>query len=507
MTAKLEPKPEKYRSDSINLLILVCVAAIIGVYLIVTAVLISQDSVFYIERSQQIDSEPVKIIRQHPPGYPFMIFLAHKFTVLFTKNSSVYTWIYSAQSVTLLCRLLVLIPIYFIGKLLVGRRNSFWAVLILLLLPHSADFGSDVLREWPHLLFLMTGFLFLLRAAKDGKWWMFGIVGLCAGLGHMIRPECAQLIVYGVLWLLIRLVFPRCNMSRPRLIYSLLILLISFTVMIVPYTKIRQRVLPVQLKTLISTNQTTMPLNINGYNSNNNDVYLSSFIPGRIAGGIAELAKELTEGMMYFFLLMFLVGAYWRFRKSSKLTNIESFFWPIFVLSNAIMLVLLYCNYEYISTRHCLPLISFLCFYVPTGLQVTANWFAGRSSELSQEINKNSKIWFFVLLLIGVTICIPKLVSPMRIEKKGYRYVSQWLRANTSQEDIIAVPDKRIFFYAEREGFLHESGKLSPETKYIVRILGNGEEGADIGGTIREEFSVWVDERQKKRRFVIYKIM
>ena len=507
MIAKLGIESKENKSDLTNLLILVSIAAVIGIYLIVTAVLISKDGVFYIERAQQIASEPVKIIRQHPPGYPFMIFVTHKFVSLFSNSTSNQIWAYSAQSVTLLCRLLTIIPLYLIGKLLVGSRNSFWAVLILLVLPHSAEFGSDVLREWPHLLFLMTGFLFLLLAVKNGKWWMFGVVGLCAGIGHMIRPECAQLIMYGALWLVIRLLFPKPNMGRHKLIYSLLILLISFTAITAPYMIIRGRVLPVQIKTLISSNETTAPLNTSKYTSNNNDIYICSFVPGRIAGGLVELVRELAEGMMYFFGVVFLIGSYWHFRKASKRTDIECFFWPMFVLSNAIMLVLLYCNHEYISTRHCLPLISFSCFYVPVGLEVTANWFSGRPSKLPEEINENSKTWFFILLLIGVSICIPKLVSPMRIEKKGYRSVSQWLRANTSQENIIAAPDKRILFYAAREGFLYKSGVLRPETKYIVRLLRKEEKGADIGGTIREEFSVWVDEREKKKRFVIYKMM
>ncbi len=101
---------------------------------------------------QDFPKNPIGIIKQEPPfGFPFLIFLTHKFLTSFSQDGSIYSWIYSAQSMSLLCRVLSLIPLYFIGKLLVGSRRSFWGLLILIMLPHPAEFGSDVIREWPHI--------------------------------------------------------------------------------------------------------------------------------------------------------------------------------------------------------------------------------------------------------------------------------------------------------------------------------------------------------------------
>ena len=133
------------KRDLVHIAILAAIALVIGVYLLATTVLISQDGVFYIGRAQQFTSDPIKIIKAHPPGYPFLILAAHKCAVLFADDSSVFAWIYAAQSVTLLCRLLALIPLYLTGKLLVGKRDSFLAILILLILPYPAEMGSDVL--------------------------------------------------------------------------------------------------------------------------------------------------------------------------------------------------------------------------------------------------------------------------------------------------------------------------------------------------------------------------
>ncbi|UCE36775.1 MAG: glycosyltransferase family 39 protein, partial [Thermoplasmata archaeon] len=195
MEVKFESKSKRRKDDAVNLLILLFIASLLGIYAITTTVLIAQDGIYYIQQAQKFSSNPTDVVKLHPPGYPFLIFIAHKFVSLFSSSPSALTWIYSAQSITLLCRLFAIIPLYFIGKLLVGSRNSFWALLILILLPYPSEFGSDVLRDWPHILFLAMGFSFLLFGAMEGKWWMFGIVGFASGLGHMIRPECAQLVI------------------------------------------------------------------------------------------------------------------------------------------------------------------------------------------------------------------------------------------------------------------------------------------------------------------------
>ena len=147
------------KNDLFRILILISIALVIGAYLISTSTLISKDGVYYIERAKLFSNSPIELIKGEPCGYLFLIFIAHKFVMLFQANSSAYTWIYSAQSITLICRLAALFPLYFIGKLFVGKKRSFWAVLILIILPYPAEFGSDVLRDWPHILFLMTGFL------------------------------------------------------------------------------------------------------------------------------------------------------------------------------------------------------------------------------------------------------------------------------------------------------------------------------------------------------------
>lgn len=459
------------KRDFIYLAILLAVAFIIGLYLIATTVLISEDGVFYIEQARKLHTEPLDVIKEHHLGYPFLIFIVHKVIALFSNNQSVNIWIYSAQSVSLLCRLLALIPLYFIGKFLVEARTSFLAILILVLLPYPAKFGSDVLRDWPYILFLTSGFLLLLNGAKRFKCWMFGAAGLLAGLGHIIRPECAQLILYGALWLLIGLFLPKRNMNRTKLLCALFVLLIGFLIPAAPYIKIRGRILlPKAQKHIISSRILESEKTKEQTVDYANKVCTASSLPSDIVKAIGKLVEDISDNLLYYFMPVWLIGIYFRFRKQGPAMEIERFFVPFFVVLNIIVLILVSCNWGYLSRRYSLSLVVLTIFYVPVGLQVLSDWLRGRFGKDRLGSGRNQQLWFLVLFMIGIVICMPKLIKPMRMDKQNYRYVARWLAMNTDDDDLIGVPDKRISFYAERKGLIYN--RIVPDkAKYVVALF------------------------------------
>jgi len=493
--------------DFIHLKILLGIALGIGTYLIVTTVLVALDGIYYIERAQELLDNPFGINKREPFGYPLLIFVTHKLVTLFSGSSSGQTWIYSAQSVTLLCRLLAIIPLYFLGKLLVGSRRSFWAILILTVLPYPAEYGSDILRDWPHILFLAVSFLSLLSGAKHGKCWMFGAAGLAAGLGYIIRPECAQIVLYGALWILIRLLMPYDDMNRPKLLWCFFVLLLGFAIPAVPYINATGNIVPDKLKGLFSSSHLRQPEEIQEPKiDNDNNMCTASSVPVQIVKAMGKLIGVISENLMHFFLPVLAIGIYFRFRRKSETTDIERFFIPAFVLLNLIMMTLLHYKWQYISRRHCLPLTAILIFYVPGGLEIIGAWLQSKFSKSRTEAAPHPQLYFFVLLAIGIAICLPKLFRPIRIEKQGYRAAANWLNKNTASGDLVAVPDNRIIFYANRKGLIY-IGKPPKQAKYAVCIM-EKDEKADFAGAGKEEFSVLENGRKKDgRKVVIYKMI
>jgi len=229
-------------------------------------------------------------------------------------------------------------------------------------------------------------------------------------------------------------------------------------------------------------------------------------LPGNIVKAIGMLMREISYNLIHFFLPVLLLGVYSRFRKQSTVTDVERFFVPAFIVFNVIMVVLLYCSWQYISGRHCLPLVVFTVFYVPIGLQILADWFIGKFPKVRLDENQKSRLWFFILVITGLAICIPKLLQPIRIEKKAYEAAAQWFKENTQENDLIAVSDKRISFYAEREGLIYDKNILEG-AEYAVKIVESKDEKLAVGKAVQKELSLWIDEQKKTKRIVIYEVL
>ena len=491
--------PEKH--DLANVVILLAIALVIGVYLIATTVLIAKDSIMYIECAKQIADNPVEAVRNMPPcpGYPYLIHLMHEVTGLFNDTESIQGWIISAQAVSLLSKVIAFVALYFVGSYFVGSRMSFWGVVILSILPDPAAFGSDALPEWPHLMFLTTGFLLLLLGAQYRKNWMFGWAGIIAGLGYLVRSESCQLILYGSAWLLFNLIRPQGKVKRRKAAGALILLLAGFAVIAIPYMRSKGCVFPDQ-------RMWKLPAFLSFGNDNYSPIINANMcLAGLSIKGVIgneTLITNMCETLMYYFVPALLIGCYYYFRKQSKRLE-QTFFAAAFIVFNVVMLS--WQSNRFLSRRHTFALVVFTIFYIPIGLHTIACWLSERGPKNNVSMQKNRQHWFFVLLVIGMAICLPKLLRPMRIDKQGYLDAAMWLKENSKPEDIIAVPDKRISFYAERKGLVYDN-KFPQQAKYIVKIVKGGEK-PKVGLAVQERCSAWIGRRGKRKRIVIYEVL
>ncbi len=503
--------------DFINLLILLTVALCVGVYLIVTTAIIAKDGVTFIKYAQQFESAPVATMVnefQHP-GYPWLIFTMHKMTGFLHADTSILSWIYCGQGVALIFRLLALVILYFIGKHLFGARMSFWAILILILLPKPAEYGSDALSDWPHLCFLSLGLLLLFNGAVNKRWWIFGFAGVAAGAGYLIRPECAMLVVLGGLWLGLQFLWSKRSMSKVKALSALAVLLVGFLAVAGPYMKFKGAVFPKkrvgQFALNMHAGEIYQPQQQKVHIENNQIVlkaaHISEFTSSKIGRSFYKLASNMGETLMWFFVPALLIGMFKRF-KVRKWYEPEKFFIVAIIVLNVPVMVWLYCRYGYMSDRHTLPLLILPILYVPVGLQELAIWFQKRFSkeaEPSAATNQNERLWFLILFVIGISICAPKLFRPIRIEKQGYRAAAKWLKANTDIAEIIAVPDKRISFYAQREEVMYKDGHIPANVVYTVMISKSQKGGTALMEPSGQVEYKYVDKTRRGVDVIIYR--
>jgi hypothetical protein len=200
-----------------------------------------------------------------------------------------------------------------------------------------------------------------------------------------------------------------------------------------------------------------------------------------------------------------LLGVYSRFRKQSVVTDVERFFVLAFIVFNIIMMVLLYSNWKYISRRHCLPLVVFTVFYLPVGLRLLSEWLAVKFFRGRLENGRKTQLWFCILVITGLALCASRLLRPIHADKNAYKAAAQWLKENTRENDLIAVFDKRISFYAEREGLVFDKN-VPMGVRYAVTVVKNEDDNPDADTAVKKELSFSMDPKMTEK-IVIYKIL
>ena len=460
--------------------------------------MIAKDGVIFIEYAKQLQVTPSQtILREYQhPGYPVLILAANKITGLVCKDK-LFSLIYSSQGAALLFRILAIIVLYVLGKDLVGSRNSFWTLLILILLPKPAEYGSDALSDWPHMFFLAIGMLLLIRGAVSGKWWILGLAGLAGGLGYLVRPEGAQVVIYGFLWLGLQLFWKKRTMVKSKAVLALAAMLFFFIIIAGPYMKFKGAIFP---KKEVGTFSSVTHLDdVETKLSLSNRIYHSGIIPSEVAGAVVKIFENIGDTLMWFFLLSYLIGIFLHFKKNKPLEP-NQFFIIVLVIINILIMVWLYSSHGYMSGRHTLPLVVFTMFYIPTGLQALAS---GLNSKFSRGY-EHSHRWFAILMVIGIAVCVPKLLKPLHYDKLAFRRAAQWLAQNTESSAILAVPDYRISFYAERQSIKMLDETIPDAAQYVVKLF-SAKDGEQELKQEQQFEKLMPTESDDNKGFVIYK--
>ncbi|MBE0534407.1 MAG: hypothetical protein IH624_01970 [Phycisphaerae bacterium] len=507
------------RHDLRHIVILLLIAGAIGVYLMLTMVLIANDGVEYIRFARRLTHDPANVISKYPAGYLMIIWFAHYVFALLGADASNLSWATSAQAATLLFRILSTIPLYYVGKSLVGGSKSFLALLILGFLPYPARFISDVMRDWPFVLFLFCGLCLLLRRDLHAHWRSFFWVGAAAGIAYIIRVEGLQLLVYGVLSLTVYLCRRRDRMMPAHAVSAFLLMAAGFAVTCGWYIGMKQERVPDKLREFIDAvrahqDTETLPARdrIAGVGGLSRAEYVpDDFVKGELFRGFLKILNRVSQNLLHFFAAPAVLGLYLHFR-NRRYFAVPEFQAAGFMVVYIAMLLMLYHCYGYVSRRHVLPLTLMALYYVPDGLLVLAHRIAalGRLAHVSRRKAVRTGLCFNVLLAAGIIACLPKLLDAGRSDKTPYRTVAAWLSENTSPDQAVVSSDMRIPFYADREGIPDEGPAYVPaRAAFVVKVYGGRNETLLpllANRCMEEVFSVGLRKNDADHRIVVYEV-
>src|SRR5260370_41932397 len=191
-----EPAPAGgWKKDAVALGLLVQLVLPLRLWVLVSTEVAARDSIGYIRYGLKFETDDdwkqvIKDKDQHP-GYALTVLAVSQPLRLASGQTDAATMQLAAQLTTVLSAMLLLYPMYHVGRLLFNRRIGFGAALLYQFLPINAHHLSDGLSEGLFLFLVASALLQGVRALQGQSPFRFALCGLISGLAYRTRLEGA----------------------------------------------------------------------------------------------------------------------------------------------------------------------------------------------------------------------------------------------------------------------------------------------------------------------------
>ena len=472
----------------------------------------SRDSISYIRIAWQLEHAPWRrVMRASPqhPGYPLAVLaLSHPVRQFFPDDLP-RAWQISGQLVSVLASLLLLVPMFYLGREMFDRRVAFWACLLFQCLPTSGKIMGDALSDTLFLLCACTGLWLATVALRRRSTGLFALTGLAGGLAYWTRPEGALVVAATGLVILGMQKTPRRQSWRKVLIQGsalsltalasitpYMILIGGLTVKNTPNLMINQQRPDADWENRLRPQlpqpaepQARAPRHrhsraprwngdwlTTGFTRPGSVLLAAWFGPGdrtfdKLANEITNLNElanyrqssrylwalkvfvyETGKGFFYVVWLPMLLGLWWR---RDRFLVVPGVWVTLLVcLPLAVLLYFMAEKMGYLSDRHLLLIILCGSFWAVAGTFLLGEKLARGASRLWPTLAErgwtDGRTWSLGLLLMMALAPMPRTLARLHSERAGFRSLGRWLAENTLPGDFIEDPYCWAYYYAGR---------------------------------------------------------
>jgi 4-amino-4-deoxy-L-arabinose transferase-like glycosyltransferase len=506
----------------------------------------ARDSIGFIRYALSLEQQPwSEVIRgQHQhPGYPVVLMVV-SWPIRALWGTNAVTTQLSAQVASGLASVLLVIPMYYLGRELFDRRTGFWGSLLFQCLPVSARILSDGLSEATFLLLTTTALLLAVLALRTHSIARFALCGLFSGLAYLTRPEGLGVIVAAGVVLAGMQVLPAWRCSWRRLLACGGSMALAAFLVGAPFMLITgkftvkptgnavlgwQEAAPAHEEpsgdTPGQSRRQEKPISAGPLTASLLGIYAPSDLKDRRWWGVEAVTLEVIKAYQYYFGIPVLVGLWW-FRKRLRAAPGA---WILVAMSALQGLVLwhLAVVIGYVSDRHVQVLVLCGVYTAAAALLAVGPWLVAlvrrlRGKEQTAEATPSvAGRWLSLVLLVSlVVLALSETLRPLHINRAGHRAAGEWLAAHTVPADPLEDPFCWAHFYADR--LFWEGKELPPPpaghkvTGYVVLegpdhdhprlpTLARAEELADKGG--RKLVYYWPDDKgEAQARVRVYAV-
>jgi hypothetical protein len=474
------------RTDLGLLALLLLLAASSRLWLLGHTEVAARDSIGYIRYALQLEQRPwpgvLKESLQHP-GYPAAV-LAVSYPVRhFLVASPADIWQFSAQLASALAGILLILPMYFLGRELFDRRVGFWASALFQCLPTSSRIMSDALSEATYLLCAAVALLWAVQTLRTRSVLRAALCGLFIGLAYLTRPEGFLILPAALLVLVAAQLVPGWRRPWGRTLACGVTLTAAAVLVGGPYVAVIHHLTnkPTPLQ-MIKTTQADAPSEAN---TRPEPPGLGRPVPGTVLAwwaldwqkgsvlwGFRALNAEVIKGFYYVAWLPALLALWW-FR--ARLWAVPGA-WVLLALClfHSLVLWRLAVVMGYLSERHVQLLVMCGVFWAAAGLALAGEWLVVLGRRL-----RPSWVWLAperrwparILLIILATAGLVEGLRPLHANRVGHHAAGRWLAEHTLQADPVIDPFCWASYYAGRLFWENRPPPVPPgyhPTRYVV---------------------------------------
>jgi hypothetical protein len=455
----------------------------------------ARDSIGFIRYALQFDGQarPVEqkietwrdVIRcnhQHP-GYPLTILAVSLPVRHFLGGTTAAAMQLSAQLASGIAAVLLVIPMFYLGKALFDRGIGFWAALLFQCLPGSGHILSDGLSEALFLLLTATSLLCAVHAVRGNSWARFALCGACCGLTYWVRPEGGLILAATGLVLAGMQAAPRWRRRWRTMLACGTSLAFAGAVVGSPYVLITGHLTNKPSVHIMVGDWPDEPGKGNKRSSLTEVEPVAAAAAGRplvasilavwlkhdgpfsqrLYRGLVALTDELVRGFHYLAWLPALLGVWWY---RDRLRTVPGL-WIVLALCSLHLAVLwrLAVVVGYVSERHIQVLILAGCYPAVGFLRDLPPWLARRLRQRGNSafVSQDNRVTAWVaalslLLLLGLVAAgLPKTLQKLHANRAGYHAAGLWLAGHVVHRwDEVNDSHCWAHFYA---GEVFEEGK------------------------------------------------
>ncbi len=507
-------KPTSYALDLRYLAILVTVVVAVRSWQITHTEVASRDSISYVRIAWQLERAPwrqVMLASPQHPGYPLAVLAMSHPVRRFIPDDLPRAWQISAQLVSAFASLLLLVPMFYLGKEMFDSRIAFWACLLFQCLPTSGKVMGDGLSDTLFLLFACTSLWLATVALRRRKAWLFALTGLACGLAYWVRPEGALVAAATGLVLLGMQKSAHWRQEWRKVLIQGTALSLTALVVVLPYmftiggltvkntpnllmnqqrpdadweNRLRPQPPPQDPEPQTNAAQPGSVLfaSFFGPGDRTFDKLASKItglgdlqnyrLPSRYWWAFNAFIYEAGKGFFYVVWMPMFLGLWWRRERFLAVPGI----WVGLLVCLA-LLGLLYRMAEkmgYLSDRHLLFLILCGTYWAVAGTFIIGEKLTLGAVRLWPTLAGyrwvNGWTGSLALLLVLVLLPLPRTLARLHSERAGFRSLGHWLAKHTKPGDFIEDPYCWAYYYAGRvfvEG-CHGMPVSKPSCFYVI---------------------------------------